>query len=162
MHLCIQNLDEMQQYSYDKIVNTINKWVQSGLITKEEEKNININKLLAYTNSPLFLALKKAKEIYKEQPFYIQIPAKEVYGIDVDNKILVQGVIDLYYIDEKDNVVLVDYKTDYVKKGEEELIGKYKKQLEIYKKAIEEAIGKKVDKVYIYSTYLEKSIEIEI
>ncbi len=162
MHLCIQNLDEMQQYSYDKIVNTINKWVQSGLITKEEEKNININKLLAYTNSPLFLALKKAKEIYKEQPFYIQIPAKEVYGIDVDNKILVQGVIDLYYIDEKDNVVLVDYKTDYVKKGEEELIDKYKKQLEIYKKAIEEAIGKKVDKVYIYSTYLEKSIEIEI
>ena len=74
--------------------------------------------------------------------------------------ILVQGIIDLYYIDKNDNLILVDYKTDYVEK-EQELIEKYRKQLEIYQEALEEALEKKVYKKYIYSVYLGKPIDIE-
>ena len=75
--------------------------------------------------------------------------------------ILVQGIIDLYYIDNSENIVLVDYKTDYVKNNDKNyLIQKYKKQLELYKKALEEALNKKVYKMYIYSTYLDREIEI--
>ena len=73
--------------------------------------------------------------------------------------ILVQGIIDLYYIDEKDNLVLVDYKTDFVQ-NENELVEKYSKQLEFYQRALEDALGKKVWKKYIYSVYLGKEIEI--
>ena len=77
----------------------------------------------------------------------------------MEEEILVQGIIDLYYIDKNNNLVLVDYKTDFVSQAQE-LIQKYKVQLDLYKKALEEALNKKVSKVYIYSTYLKKEIEI--
>ena len=83
-----------------------------------------------------------------------------MYKNDVKENILVQGIIDLYYINEKDELILVDYKTDYVKE-EKELIKKYKVQLELYKKALEESLDRKVEKIYIYSTQLNKAIEIK-
>ena len=104
---------------------------------------------------------KISKKLYREKPFFINIPAKEIYGEEVEEKVLVQGIIDLYYIDENDDIILVDYKTDYVEKGKEnELIEKYKKQLELYQEALEEALHKKVKNKYIYSVYLGKEIEI--
>jgi len=115
----------------------------------------------------LFNDLKLAKEIKKETPFYLRIPVEEIFEDNQENlkksgeTILVQGVIDLYYIDKNDKLILVDYKTDFVKNGNErEIINRYKKQLEIYKRALENALNKKVDEVYIYSTHLEKEIDI--
>ncbi len=161
MHLCIQKMNEKCDYDYEKIASEIEKLVKCDIITSKEAEAINIEKLLKYTKSDLFKNLKTAKEIHKEQPFYININSKELYEKEADEDILVQGVIDLYYIDENNNIILVDYKTDYLKNDEQELIEKYSKQLDIYKRALEEALGKKVYKTYIYSIYLEKSIEIK-
>ena len=84
-----------------------------------------------------------------------------IYEEDIDEKILVQGIIDLYYITEDNKVILVDYKTDYIPDGKENILKeKYIRQLELYKLAIEGLIGKKLDNVYIYSTYLEKTVKI--
>ena len=137
----------------------IDEFVQKRIITPLEGKSINMYKLYSYTKSELFRQLSKAREVYKEQPFYINLTSDEIYGNGLNDNILVQGIIDLYYIDEDGKVVLVDYKTDYVEDGKEfELIEKYKKQLEIYKRALNEALGQDVDKCYIYSVYLEKLI----
>ena len=95
----------------------------------------------------------------KEMPFYLTLSAKEAYGEEIDEDILVQGIIDLYYINAKGELVLVDYKTDYVKQ-ETELVEKYQFQLQLYQKALEKALGKKVERIYIYSTRLEKAILI--
>ena len=81
----------------------------------------------------------------------------------MDEDILVQGIIDLYYIDKNDNIVLVDYKTDYVEKGKEELlVEKYKEQLNLYKEALEKSLNTKVKNMGIYSLYLNQFIQIEI
>ena len=75
------------------------------------------------------------------------------------SKSVIQGIIDLYYINENGNIVLVDFKTDRI--DEEELFRKkYKKQLEIYKIALEKITGKKVENSYIYSFNLGKKISI--
>ena len=86
-------------------------------------------------------------------PFYINVPARAIYDEAEENsQILVQGIIDLYYIDKDDNLILVDYKTDYVPNGNIKVLEeKYKVQLDLYKKAIEEASGKKVSKAMIWS-----------
>ena len=131
--------------------------VKKQLITKKEAQAIRLQDLYLYTQSNLFNSLKQAKEIYKETPFYFDMQAKEVMHQEVEEKILVQGIIDLYYIDKDNHMILVDYKTDFVKQ-EGELILKYQKQLEIYKRALEEATGRKVHKVGIYSIYLQKLI----
>ena len=114
-----------------------------------------------YLKSELYKELNEAKEVKRETPFYLNINSGKIYE-NTDEKILVQGIIDLYYIDKDDNLCLVDYKTDYVKdNNEQELIEKYKEQLELYKQALEKALQRKVVHTYIYSSYLNKNIEIK-
>ena len=161
VHLCMQRLDENIEYDLDKIKACIAQLVQRKIITEVEETNINPYKILEFTKSNIWKQLKQAKKVYRERPFFIHIPAKEIYNEDIEDKLLVQGIIDLYYINQQDEIILVDYKTDYVEKGkEEELIEKYKEQLNMYKRALEETLKQKVSKVYIYSVYLGKEIEI--
>ena len=101
----------------------------------------------------------EAKEVQREKPFYINIPVKEIYKEDLDENVLVQGVIDLYYINSNGVLVIVDFKTDYVENRDENiLIDKYKVQLDLYKRALSQALNRRVDRVYIYSTYLDKEI----
>ena len=161
VHLCLQKLDSSKDYNLNDIKEIITNLQINEIITSKEAENIDINKILNFTKSKIWKDLKVAKEIYKEKPFYINIPAKDIYKEELEEKILVQGIIDLYYIDKNDEVILVDYKTDYVL-NEKDLIDKYKKQLELYKIALESALNKKVYKTYIYSVYLDKEIEVEI
>jgi len=161
VHLCMQKLNFKEEYNLEKISELIQKLKNKEIITEKESKAINMSKIFAFTKSDIAKELKEAKEIYKEKPFYINVPAREIYEENCKENILVQGIIDLYYIDKDDNLKLLDYKTDYVEPGnEQELVKKYSKQLELYKEALEEALNKKVKKVYIYSVYLEKTIEI--
>lgn len=160
-HLCMQKLNPKEEYDINKIKELVNSLQLKEIITEKEAEAINPYKILEFTKSNTWQELKEAKEFYQEKPFYINIPAKEIYNKNIDETILVQGIIDLYYIDKNDNLVLLDYKTDYVENGkEQELIKKYKKQLDLYKEALEEALNRKVDRVYIYSVWLGKEIEI--
>ncbi len=159
IHLCMQKLNPKEQYNLQKIKDLINDLQLKQIITEKELEAINPHKILEFTKSKIWEELTVAKEIYKEKAFYINLPAKEIYNQDVEEDILVQGIIDLYYIDKDDNLVLLDYKTDYVEK-EYELVQKYENQLKLYKETLEQALNKKVDKVYIYSVYLGKEIMI--
>lgn len=159
LHLCMQKLDNKQDYNLEKVKKLINSLVQKEIITQKEAENINPTSVLKFTQSRIWKDMKLAKEIQKEKPFYITIPAKEVYQEEVPESILVQGMIDLYYINKEDELILVDYKTDFVQ-SEEELVNRYKKQLELYKKALEEALEQKVKSTFIYSTFLGKEIEV--
>ena len=161
VHLCMQKLDEQKTYTLEDIKQLINDLVKREIITNIEAENINPYRLLTFTKSKIWNELKTAKQVYKERPFFINLPAKEIYNQDVEEEVLVQGIIDLYYINQEDKVVLVDYKTDYVEQGKEEtLIEKYQTQLELYKKALEQSLKRKVEKTYIYSVYLGKEIEL--
>ena len=160
LHLCMQKLEIGKEYELADIKELVNNLKDREIITQLEAENINMNAVLKFTKSDIWEELKNAKEVHREEPFYMTIPAKEIYKKDVEEKILVQGIIDLYYIDGNDNLVLLDYKTDYLENGAEELIQKYDNQLQLYKKALEDALNRKVDKIYIYSTYLGKAIKI--
>ena len=159
-HLCLQKLNEKEKYTEEKINQILEGLVLKNIITIKEKEIINVTQIYNFTKSTIWKELEQAKLVEKEKTFYINIPANEMYKNDVKENILVQGIIDLYYINEKDELILVDYKTDYVKE-EKELIEKYKVQLELYKKALEESLDRKVEKIYIYSTQLNKAIEIK-
>ncbi len=164
IHLCLQKMKETEEYNLEKITELIEELKDKEIITEIEAQNIDKEKLLEYTNSQLWTELKQAKEIHKEHPFYINIKASRIYNQinkEDDEEILVQGVIDLFFIDKDDKLILVDYKTDYVQ-NENELVEKYKGQLDLYKEALEQSLNKKVNKMCIYSVYLNKLIEIGI
>ena len=159
IHLCMQKLNPKEEYDLQKIKELIQNLQLKQIITEKEAEAINPYKILEFTKSNIWEELKIAKEIYQEKPFYINVPAKQIYEQDIDENILVQGIIDLYYIDKNDKLVLLDYKTDYVENDKEnELVEKYRNQLELYKEALKQALNRNVDKVYIYSVYLGKAI----
>ena len=168
MHLCMQYLDINKEYDYAGLESFVKDLVAKNIITEKEKQAIYLQTLYTYTKSEIWQELKQAKLMEREKPFYIMLPAKEFYELekeksainqDNNDKILVQGIIDLYYINKENELILLDYKTDFAN-NENELVDKYKVQLEIYKRALEKALGRKVNKVYIYSLYLQKIIEI--
>ena len=161
IHLCMQWLDYRKEYTYSSLKEMVEELEAKKIITSLEAENININKVLNFTKSKIYEELKTAKLVEKEKPFYINVPSKEIYGGKTGKPVLVQGIIDLYYINKENELVLLDYKTDYVENNNENILKeKYKVQLDLYKKALEEALNRKVDKIYIYSTYLDKAIKL--
>ena len=162
IHLCMKNLQFGREYNLDDVKELINDLEARKIITDKDKESINPWVILKFTKSNIWKELKEAKEYHKEEPFYINIPANEVIESTLDENILVQGIIDLYYVTKDDELVLLDYKTDFINEGEEQiLIDRHKPQLMLYKRALESGINKKVDKIYIYSTKLGKEILIE-
>ena len=161
MHLCLQKLNYKEEYNLEKLKNMVNNLVKQEIILPKEAESVNYNKILAFLSSNIWKEMRTAKVVEQEKAFYLNLKANEIYQNNAEDEILVQGIIDLYYITNNDELVLVDYKTDYVENNNEQsLKDKYNIQLEIYKKALEESLNRKVDKVYIYSTWLNKEIEI--
>ena len=156
VHLCIQRLREEKDYTLKDIQEMIQDLAEKQIITIEEAESIDAKLVFGYTKSQLFQELKEAKEIHKEQPFYISLPAKEMIKeakeANSEKEVLVQGIMDLFYVNSNNQLILVDFKTDYVGKengAKEKIVEKYKTQLEIYQKALEQALNRKVDKVVL-------------
>ncbi|MFR5190493.1 MAG: helicase-exonuclease AddAB subunit AddA, partial [Clostridia bacterium] len=99
IHMCIQQMNETKNYTKEGLKQWLQELVDKEFITEQEARNIPISILYQYTQSTLWKNLKKAKEIHKEEPFYTNLLAKEIYSLEPENneKILVQGMIDLYY-----------------------------------------------------------------
>lgn len=84
-----------------------------------------------------------------ESPFLMYLPYNEIYlDSDIEDKILVQGVIDLI-LEFNDKIILIDYKLSNL--SSIKLKEKYATQLRLYKLAIEKAYNKKVEASYIYN-----------
>lgn len=138
----------------DNLDKEIENLVSGGFITEEQGKSLDKKRLASFFNSSLAKRMFNSDKIYREIKVSTFLSANEVYGIDFDDKILVQGIADCVF-EESGQLVLVDYKTDRVK-DENELLERYKKQLTFYKYAIEKTLKMPVKEVMLYSFYLEK------
>ena len=110
-------------------------------------ETIDYNKIrLAHEKlSPL---IKDAIKVKKEAEFMMFVPYNEVVSSDVEDKVLIQGVVDLI-IEKENSVILIDYKFSSL--PAKVLKEKYAEQLRLYKFAIEEAFKKPVESMFIYS-----------
>lgn len=148
MQFCNYNLAK------DNLDKEIENIVSGGFITEEQGKSLDKKRLASFFNSPLAKRMFNSDKIYREIKVSTFLSANEVYGIDFDDKILVQGIADCVF-EESGQLVLVDYKTDRVK-DQNELLERYKKQLTFYKYAIEKTLKMPVKEAMLYSFYLEK------
>lgn len=134
------------------------------------------DELDAFFESHLFSELLNAKRIYREQRFNIFLPAvhftedEERTRILSDEKILVQGVIDVFFVNENGELILCDYKTDRLSTLEKEndhlLKSKMRKrhgeQLTYYALALKELMGRLPDRILIYATAAGRAVEIDV
>lgn len=108
--------------------------------------------------------------LYREQPFVIGIEEELIQPIarmgeavavqEQPNPtlVLVQGIIDAYFIEENE-IVVADYKTDKLHTAEA-LAKRYHAQLNYYAYALQRLTGLRVREKIIYSSYLNKEISI--
>ena len=165
-HLIFQKIDFKREYTLEILQDELNKYVEKEIITKEQKDVIDLRKVYTFIKSDFATRIKNAKKIYTEAPFYMNIDVSEISKPakkqGLKEKVLVQGIIDLYFEEEDGKLVLLDYKTDYINPGEEDILAeKHKEQLLVYKNALEEATRKEVKEVYIYSTCIDKVIRID-
>ena len=155
---------------------------KSGRLSEEEKNAINVDDIIKFAGSSLGRRMKAAYlrgELYREAQFVMGISEAKVEEFkeiarkvreekvflkpeDISkagdgDTILIQGIIDVYFI-EDGNVVIADYKTDRVKKLQE-LKDHYYVQLELYKQAVEQITGMKVKEKILYSVELSGEIE---
>ncbi len=138
--------------------------LEKNFLTKEEREAVYDSDIFAFIRSDLGNRMIKASlrnELYREQPFTMQICANEIRDEWKTNEpILIQGIIDAYFIEDGD-YILIDYKTDNIPmKNENILIERYALQLQLYAKALEKSTGKRVRESMIYSTMLRKCVNI--
>ena len=152
VHFILQLLDFSKVSTKQDLISFIDEKVKQNVINEADKKAINVSYIYNFLNSTLGQSIKKSKAIYKEKEFVLKNNSF--------TKSSIQGVIDLYYIDEQDRLILVDFKTDNLE-HEQEFIDRYLIQLQVYKEALEKLTNKKVYKTYIYSFKLSKQIEVK-
>ncbi len=124
--------------------------IKRELITKEESKIIDIKQIKSFLKSGLAKRVRASKTMLKEAPFCLKMKARELGYEGSEENVVVQGVIDLCFIEEG-RWVLVDYKTDNVDEKTADIAARgYKRQLELYKRALEKITGIGVSRTYIY------------
>ncbi|MBO5021879.1 MAG: UvrD-helicase domain-containing protein [Clostridia bacterium] len=86
--------------------------------------------------------------VCKEKEFIMSLHPHEVFGgEEVEEKIIVQGIVDFFAIGEK--IVLVDYKYSSLK--DDALINRYSSQLQLYQKALSKAFPDRPIEKYLLS-----------
>lgn len=170
-HLFLQKLNFNKVYSLDELENELNNIVKREILTKEQANLIDLKAILNFVKTEQYLEITKSRK-EKEKQFIAKFLNSEIKEIidktktegltidknDSEDTILIQGMIDLYYITEDNKLKILDYKTDNV--DLESLKLRYTTQMLVYKKALEKALKRDVDQVLIYSTIHNKYIEI--
>ena len=158
----------------DIILQYIEKLRKEKIYSDEELEIVDIDILLNYVNTYIYKYLAKSVEndnikIYKEKTIYLKLTKEDIEFLKTKYMIsenleegqILQGVLDLYIVDEeKKEIYIVDYKTDKIFK-EEYYKERYNVQIGIYEYSIFKQYGKDYNyKKVIYSTTMKKIIDL--
>ena len=154
----------------------LSRLVSERFIPAGSTEIVNIGQLEKFFSSQFFKKIESSKKLYRENRFNLLLPACDFTSDSSaaealkSEEILVQGVIDLLFIDDEGKIVLCDYKTDYIPKeiiGNEPEISRFfferhGEQLSYYAKAVQKLLSRRPDRVCVYSLFLGKEFDLDI
>lgn len=117
-----------------------------------------IDKQLLLKNVFLIKSVLNGQKAFKEREFISSCTLSELGLEDSEDKVIVQGIVDLFSIGKKN--ILIDYKYSSIN-NDILLRNKYIKQIKLYEKALEKAFNKKINEKYLLSIKNAKLIKIE-
>ena len=134
---------------------------------------VRVDELERFFESDLYRAISCARKVYRETRFHLFLPAARftadpAFSAQLEGvRLPVQGVIDLFFIDDKGQLVLCDYKTDRLspaelrdpQKAAKALFARHGEQLAYYTEALAEIFGKRPERVLIYSLPAGRALE---
>lgn len=136
--------------------------VDSGFLSEDEGKAVNIGAAKRFFMSPLAERIFASDNVMREKKFAALFPAKffypELTGEAAEEKIVVQGIADCVFVEDGE-LVIVDYKTD-TGVDAEALLDRYSAQLEIYREALSQALGMPVKETLLYSFFMNSTVKV--
>ena len=151
MHTFMQQLDLTDAADIDAIVRQANTLLEKGILTEAERESIRIEHVWKFAASRLGRRMRAAKAVYRELPFGRLLPAQKYYAEaqDAEDKIFLQGIIDVLFEEDDGGYVLLDYKTDR-KISAAAARARYQFQIDLYGEAVETILGRPVKERWLF------------
>lgn len=166
IHSVLEQIDFIQCKSADLIMAELDRLVETGKLHEEAARIVDVCKLERMATSTMIERMEKSKHVWKEKAFVYLLPANEVdETYDLEEEILLQGVVDTCFIEEE-GLVIIDYKTDYVdgrklKASIEKIKRRYQVQLDLYARALSEITGLPVKEKCLYLYHIDEWITLD-
>ncbi len=165
MHKVMEMIDFAKGEDESYVRAQVKAWTESKILPEQADWEQLIEEVLGFFQSDLAKRMVEAAKrgtLEKEKAFLINIPISDVgdvpedYDVQSGDTVLLQGVIDAYFVDEDGKVVIVDYKSD---RGH--LPKSYNNQLSIYARCLTRLIKKEVKEKYLYAFVQKKAIAVD-
>lgn len=159
----IMELIDFTKGTEEEINEQIASFFEKGFLPERYREHVRQDKIYNMVNSPLgqrMAEAQKNRNLFREQQFYVGMRPEEISECYKDSQdlVIVQGVIDAYFLEEN-RIVLLDYKTDNVDTMET-LIERYHVQLDLYAKTLERLTGTQVKEKVIYAFHFDDAISL--
>ncbi len=152
----------------------LERLIEQRFLSPETRELVRFDELARFFESDFYRSLKHAQVLYRETRFHLFLPAADFTDEESfaralgEEKLAVQGVIDLFYYDGAGQLILCDYKTDRLSPAEladprlaaAKLRERHGEQLSYYAQALEKIYGRHPDKTFVYSLPLGKALEM--
>ncbi len=146
-HKVMENVD-YDSADEEAVAKQIDELYEKGVLDEESRKVVDPAIVFRCLCSDV-ITKARACEHMREKQFMLRVSAKDVLEDGPDDKILVQGTVDLLIPDRANGTAtVVDFKMS--KLPPDTIAARYRKQLELYAMAAEKGLGLRVDKKLIY------------
>lgn len=159
MHMVMQHISFKEHVTVNSIAAKMDEMVTKELLTVEQRTAIDPSLIEQFFHTDLGRRMIQAREMNREIPFSISLPASEIYPgwKDEEESVLIQGIIDCLFEDEH-GFVLVDYKTDQITgrfnggidEAKTVLADRYRVQINMYAKALEQILKRDIQERYLF------------
>lgn len=150
-HLFLQHVDFACK-SQQGLEEEARRMVRQLILTEQEAARLRgfFPQILSFLTSDLAYRARASQTVLREIPFSLSVTAQEVGIADSQEKIMVQGIIDLVF-EEQGKWILVDYKSNMAEESRLiALASAYQTQIDLYRKALTRITGKPVAESYLY------------
>lgn len=162
LHMVMQYLDYGRTNSLAEIADEIARLVAGRYITPQQGEAVNPADILAFFQSELGQRLRRSSRVEREFKFSLLSPVADYYdGAEPGEEVLLQGVVDCWFVEEDGTVTVVDFKTDRV--TEDTVANRardYRPQLDAYTRALSQAAGVAVKHRYLWFFSVKRAVEL--
>ncbi len=162
LHMVMQYLNYDRTGSFADIADEITRLVEGQYITPQQGNAVNPADILAFFRSELGLRLRRSPRVEREFKFSLLCPAADYYPeAPAGEEVLLQGVVDCWFMEEDGTATVLDFKTDRVGLDQVDARAEdYRPQLKAYSRVLSQAAGVAVGRRCLWFFSVGRAVEV--
>ncbi len=162
LHMAMQYLRYDRTGSLEELEEELARLVAGQYLTPQQGAAVNPTDILTFFRSELGRRLRRSSRVEREFKFSLLVPAADYYPqAEPGEEVLLQGVVDCWFLEEDGTATVVDFKTDRVSESAAERRAQdYRPQLEAYTRALSQAAGVRVGRRCLWFFALGRAAEL--